>query len=134
MSDLTITERVVSGTERMNFLPSRLGDATYWFEAHLYSCMEDTIEDYKGGYWEFVELSNGGFYCRPADDKIYRCENIAGETADAKNDVIGLFVTCAALAEVFWRSKDDRIYQNYKAIREFIDIHPEHRTLWRLMG
>ncbi|HFC7422706.1 TPA: antirestriction protein [Neisseria meningitidis] len=133
MSELTITERVASETERMDFLPSRLGNATHLFESRLFSWAEQTAKNYDGGYWDFVELSNGGFYCRPEDDKIYHCENIAGKTADVKNDVIGLFATCAALADISWHVKDDRILQYYEAVRAFIALHPEHRTLWRLM-
>ena len=128
-----ITERVASEAERMDFLPARLGNATHLFESHLFSWAEQTAENYNGGFWDFVELSNGGFYCRPADHKIYHCKNIAGETADVENDVIGLFATCAALADISWHVADDRILQNYEAVRAFIALHRECRTLWRLM-
>ena len=133
MSNLTITERVASETERMDFLPSRLGNATHLFESHLFSWAEQTAKNYDGGYFDFVELGNCSFYWAPSDYKIYDCENIAGKTADVKNDVIGLFATCAALADISWHVTDDRILQNYEAVRAFIALHPEHRTLWRLM-
>ena len=60
----SITERVISDREKMNFLPKKVGSGFWAFENILYQITADLSQDYTGGMWDFVELSNGGFYCR----------------------------------------------------------------------
>ena len=40
-------------------------------EPIIYNFTERLSEDYKGGYWDFYTLSNGGFYLSLADDRTY---------------------------------------------------------------
>ena len=129
----SITERVISDREKMNFLPKKVGSGFWAFENILYQITANLSQDYTGGMWEFVELSNGGFYCRPDDDSLFHCVNMAGESADLKNDAVGIFATTAALAELSWRFNDERILKNYDLLQQYIEEHAERQTLRRLM-
>ena len=40
-------------------------------EPVIYAITERLAEDYNGGYWEFYQLSNGGFYMAPSEDRIF---------------------------------------------------------------
>lgn len=50
--------RIVSLTERRNFLPQNFGPYTTLFENYVYVIAEKVLDDYKGGYWEFVYSPN----------------------------------------------------------------------------
>lgn len=54
-----------------------------------------TRGEYRGGYWEFFVLDNGGFYMAPDDDRVFTvsCDNFwQGElSADALGIVVCLY-------------------------------------------
>jgi len=56
-------------------------------EPCVYAMADSLSADYRGGYWDFFELSNSGFYMAPSGDPTFnvRCENgFEGElSADA---------------------------------------------------
>lgn len=63
-----ITANVVPQHHRLAFLPRHFGPR--WMmrgEAMLYDFARRLCPAYRGGLWDFIELSNGGFYLRPSD-------------------------------------------------------------------
>ena len=46
-------------------------------EPVIYGITERMAKDYKGGFWEFYTLSNGGFYMAPSIDQVFHvtCDN-----------------------------------------------------------
>ena len=58
---------------------------------------------------------------------------MAGESADLKNDSVGIFATTAALAELSWRFNDERILKNYDLLQQYVEEHAERKTLRRMM-
>jgi hypothetical protein len=67
-----IAARLVPDPERMGFLPKHFGSRRYLQgENAVYDWMRRLCPDYTGGFWDFVELSNGGFYMRPSKDSTY---------------------------------------------------------------
>jgi hypothetical protein len=57
-----ITEQGVK--QRAGFTAKQLGSsvASMQFENYLFYFAQEMIDGYTGGYWNMVELSNGGFY------------------------------------------------------------------------
>jgi hypothetical protein len=41
-------------------------------EPAVYGLTENLSEDYSGGYWDFWELSNGGFYMSPSSQNKFK--------------------------------------------------------------
>ena len=97
-SILTTATRVPVN-RRMQFLPRFLGHDMRAGEALVYDWMQALAPDYGGGYWEFYELSNGGFYMAPE----LGCETIRircpGNFYDAtmSPDAAGIVATLYAL-------------------------------------
>lgn len=91
-----VTSRLVPEAERMDFV-DRLFGITFpiRLEPTVFEMAGRLAAEYHGGYWQFFELSNGGFYMAPRTDTFYSvsCENgFDGQmTADALGIVACLY-------------------------------------------
>jgi hypothetical protein len=83
--ELVPEDRRMAVTERLfgSHFPLRL-------EPVIYGITERMSKDYKGGYWDFQTLSNGGFYMAPAGDDVFHvtCDNMFD--GDLRSDGIGV--------------------------------------------
>ena len=55
----------VNDQERVDFLIHLLGCWANEFEQSIYNWLAELCPEYKGGYWEFYKLDNGGFFMAP---------------------------------------------------------------------
>lgn len=95
-----IEARPVPAPQRPEFLPRHLGAAAPGLAA-AHALMMAMAGDYRGGFWEFYELSNGGFYMAPVDAPRWRMV-IADGAFDAvlSSDAAGIIVTMATLMQM----------------------------------
>jgi hypothetical protein len=64
--DQSIAKRLVPEAERMAFVDQLFGTGyVLKLEPTVFGFAERLANAYRGGYWEFYELSNGGFYMAP---------------------------------------------------------------------
>ena len=130
------TATPVNSNERMNFLPKFIGE-TYMivFENMIFDILENQCTNYEGGYFNFFELSNGGFYTAPSSTETFElsCPNYF--TGKMSADAVGLFATAMALNHMSWKlyntdrkeaQKFDRLFFN---VREHILNHEECATI-----
>jgi hypothetical protein len=67
MTTHSIINTIVPESERMNIVDGLYGMAYMLkLEPAVFSIAEALAEEYTGGYWDFYDLSNGGFYMAPA--------------------------------------------------------------------
>jgi len=100
-------------------------------EPFIYGITERMAESYKGGLWSFHQLSNGGFYMAPADDRTYHvvCDNFF--QGDLSADALGITACLTAYSHlsfsgnVFAHTYADHFYR----LREFMLDHPEVRAI-----
>ncbi len=64
----------VNDADRLDMMPRYFGHTMMQAEATIFSYMDKFCGDYNGGYWDFFELSNGGFFMAPSSDKKVRFE------------------------------------------------------------
>jgi len=69
-------------------------------ESAIYAFADHLSADYKGGYWEFYTLSNGGFYMAPdqSDDLHVVCSNQFDGELSA--DAFGMAACCYAFSHI----------------------------------
>lgn len=123
----SINERKVPDEFRSNFLPRKLPNLFLLYEQMIYSCFSQLSSDYMGGFWDYVELDNGGFYMSLRSDKTYRVSvdgnYFDGElTANAASIVVNLFVFCH-LANKF--QDDESLSDFYYALLHHSSNHSE---------
>ena len=88
-------------------------------------------ESYKGAYWNFYTLSNGGFYMAPAGDEVFHvtCENMF--EGDLSSDAIGVTACLFAYSHLsFTDRRFARVYAcHYHRLREYMFEHAEVRAI-----
>jgi len=70
-SDITLSKidaREVPSGERLQILPRHFDRYMLTVEYAVYAFMRKLAHQYSGRYWNYFELSNGGFYMAPAHD------------------------------------------------------------------
>lgn len=67
-----IIAETVANKDRLNFLPTFLPGLFLIFENTVYSFASSYSDDYKGGLWEFVTLSNGGMFIHPKSEVAFK--------------------------------------------------------------
>ncbi len=134
MTSQAITNAIVPESDRMNIVDRLFGlGYVLKLEPTVFSIAEALADEYTGGYWEFHDLSNGGFYMAPRfeTELSVSCEN--GFEGKLSPDAFGITVCLYAFSELSFR--DDRLAQTcaqqYHLLREYVAEHPESRSIYR---
>lgn len=120
MSDL-ILSTLVSENDRVRFLPQKCGTNFLRVEQAIYFWMKLLCPDYHGGYWEFYDLSNGGWFMKPAMDKCHMrwADNMFDEVLSA--ETAGIIATLFGINTVIdWgHDQDGQLLDSYWKLRDF---------------
>ena len=62
METIEITARYISENARMSFMPAAFRGAFFSADHFIQSFLNRYAKDYQGGYWEYLQASNGAFF------------------------------------------------------------------------
>lgn len=102
-------------------------------EPAIFSIAASIAPEYKGAYWEFYSLSNGGgFYMAPCSDKQYQvnCDN--GFEGILSADALGITACLYAYSHLSFTDNQafaDICSNHYHWLREYILEHSEARSI-----
>jgi len=120
----------VSEQARIGTLPRHFGSCMMTVEHRIYQFMGEFVTDYKGAWWHFYELSNGGFYMAPDIGSVpfrVHSNDFSGEmSADAAGISVCLFAFCH-LSFQFPRSEIFSLH--FHRLREFALAHAESSSI-----
>ena len=127
-----ITATTVVEEARSAFMFDHFGPAFMFVENGVYVTLGKICTDYLGGYWQFVELSNGGGYMRldtPKPTLHLACENYyEGDLSpDAASIVACLYAINSA---VLTRPNDENLYKHYYWLRDYAAQHVEAESIF----
>jgi hypothetical protein len=97
-------------------------------EPWVYVLTDRLASEYRGGYWEFYELSNGGFYMAPQSDTLFNvsCEN--GFEGVLSADALGITVCLYAYSQLSFSRHSwlaETCARQYHLLRDYMLEHPE---------
>ncbi|MTC74208.1 hypothetical protein GKR75_08015 [Providencia sp. wls1919] len=126
--------KVNNSQDRLKFLPSKLGRYCISFENAIYDWMNRNAIAYNGGFWDFFNLSNSGFYLQPS--KGYMITTPNGFMDDTTSEETGIIVTLMMLSHFSFVTYEkghqedcERISAYFHKLREFIfTLSPESQT------
>lgn len=125
----TITRTLVPEDQRLAVTAELFGVHFIRLEAVMFNLAERmTRGSYRGGYWDFYILDNGGFYMAPAGDQLYKvsCDNHWKGTLSS--DAIGVVCSLYAYSHLSF-SRDMPFARvcadHYHLLREYMFSHPE---------
>jgi hypothetical protein len=125
----TITRTTIPTSERSYHVERLFG--IYFpaqLEPYIFRTATDLSPDYTGGYWEFFELDNGGFYLAPESEGEYRVVSPNGFEGRMSGDAFGITACLFAyshLSFVATKPASTTYARMYHALREYAMDHPE---------
>ena len=121
-----ISAALVADDDRMAFMPKHLGRHLMSGQNLFFDYLGKLSEDYKGGYWEFYELSNGGWYTAPRTDKRFKMawpgNYYEGEMSA---DAAGITASLYAINHLANATEEDVFINAYHHLRDFARDHAE---------
>ncbi|MGH8221232.1 MAG: antirestriction protein [Steroidobacteraceae bacterium] len=122
----SIDAREVPEAERPEVLPRHFGRHMLTVEQAIYTFMRELSPEYTGGYWRFLELTNGGFYMAPEGSERFELR-VDGNGFDGQlsADAAGITACLFAFSHLSFQVQNDSIAQHYHLLRQFALDHPE---------
>ena len=96
-----IQTKIVDDEQRLDLLPTFFGFDCVNVENTIYRFMRLLTPFYDGGFWEFMQLSNGGFYMYCTGSGTYQMEwEMNGFSGEVSNETAGIIVTLFTLSNL----------------------------------
>lgn len=111
---------------RMGTLPRHFGARLMTVEHTVYHFMSKFAADYKGGFWNFYELSNSGFYMAPQLPPMKLSIESNGFEGTLSADAAGITVCLFTFSHLSFQYPENEVFsRHFYALREFALDHPE---------
>jgi hypothetical protein len=121
-----IDARRVDDSRRLATLPRYFGHRLMMFESTVYNFMHRLALDYRGGFWQFYELSNGGFYMAPDRGQYRFCVETNGYEGVLSADAAGITVCLFACSHLSFQDTQGELFaERFHQLREFAVQHAE---------
>jgi hypothetical protein len=127
----TITATQVAPKDRPNTLPTLFPKNYMQFENIVYTVMDKICGNYGGGFWEFYELSNGGFYMAPELTEPCVISVPFGNGYEGTMSAEAAGITACIYAYCFLSEADSAMTDRYWHLRDFANNHAEAVEIWR---
>lgn len=130
-TDVPVTAQIVKGYRRIEMLPKYFERLDLYVERGIFGLMRWLSDDYTGGYWEYHELSNGGFFMAPVRPERYRIMVTSnGYEGSVSAEAAGIIACLFAYSELSQLHRDDNLAGHYHLLRDFAGDHPEAREIF----
>ncbi len=129
-----IVATLIEKEREVELLVRHLGPDWLRFEHGAYQCLMRACEAYRGGLWDFFELSNGGFYMAPAytGPMRMRCDS-KGFVAIMSPEAAGIYACATTLSTLEATEGNALPGQKLAQLRDFVFQHAERGALsWAL--
>ena len=134
MSTAIITARLIPLSEREGFLPRHAGGNFIRYEMLTYALMEKACEAYHGGFWNFFELSNGGFFMVPEMesplDLVWHDNFFEGSMSA---EAAGIGISLIAQSQMVFVTDSQRFSESFHKLREYAPDHKEAGSIFRFI-
>lgn len=129
----TVKRQKVADDQRINHTADIFGIRfPLQIEPSIYQITETIAKEYDGGYWDFHQLSNGGFYMAPATDRQFQvcCQN--GFEGVLSADALGITACLHVYSHLSFSSQEvfaQTCAQQYHWLREYMLDHSEANAI-----
>jgi hypothetical protein len=121
-----VVARQITEERRLGTLGRYFGLRALTFENAVYDFLRRFAPEYTGGYWQFYELSNGGFYMAPEGGPFRFTVDTNGFEGTLSAAAAGITVCLFAYSHLsFHFNPDNTFADHFNALRAFAAEHPE---------
>lgn len=130
VGERVVSARRVEESGRIDCLPRHFGVMGIVAEHSVYGMLAHMSENYRGGYWHYYELDNGGFYMAPYGDKPYLLlVEGNGYEGVVSPDAAGIVACAMVYSHLSFRWEGAQFVRAFHQLREFIFTHREHAEI-----
>ncbi len=116
----------VSEHARMGTLPRHFGQHMSIVEGRIFDLMSEFCAAYEGGFWQFYELSNGGFYMAPRLDRAEIHVPSNGYRGQMSADAAGIMVCLFTFSLLSFEYQQEPVFsRHFYRLRDYALGHPE---------
>jgi hypothetical protein len=130
-----VTAHVVPEEDRLAYIEKNFGiHFPLTIEPAIYGITEKMAKDYHGGYWNFYQLSNSGFYMAPEGNEIYSVSSANFFQGELSSDALGIVSCLTAFSHLSFSRNEDfgkMCARHYHLLREFMYEHPQVTVILR---
>lgn len=131
----SIIATLVQDKDRLAFLPRHFGTHMLTVERFIYSQFANLCSSYRGGYWHYYDISNGGCYLAPSDETYSLVHGGNYFDATVSGDAAGIIVSLFSFSHLSFILEEDplghRIADYFHLLRDFASTHPEAELIYR---
>jgi hypothetical protein len=126
-----ITAHLIAEDARLDALPRHFGLHMLRLEDTVFDFMRQFATQYVGGYWDMLDLSNGGFYMRTGTDPVnFRVPSNGFEDVMSA-DAAGITVCLFAYSSLSFQFPAEEIFsRHFYQLRAYGIEHPEARLIF----
>ena len=130
-NQLSIIEQKVPYHLRSNFLPQKVPHLFLVFETLVYHYAGVFSKEYRGGDWNYYDLSNGGFYMSLQSDDDFHvvlrnfCDGYLSANA------LGIAASMCALYELANETYQAYLLKSFQQLKAYVCSHPEASEILR---
>ena len=126
---MIITKKRVTEQKRTSHTATLFGlNFPMRLEPAVYGLTENISEDYSGGYWDFWELSNGGFYMSPSSQNKFKVSCMNDYAGEMSADALGITACLYAYSHLSFGPESrftDDCARHFHLLRDYALDHIE---------
>lgn len=126
---MTIHKMLLNDNDRINYTANHFGDNfPFRVEPFVFDMAGNLSREYTGGYWNFYELDNGGFYMSPDTDEPFRVDCMNGYTGTMSADAFGICVCLYAFSNLSFSDNpafSEMCAEYFHLLRDYAFEHKE---------
>lgn len=129
-----ITAQKVHEGERAAFVGKLFGTRFLWIESFVFDTASSLSPEYDGGLWDYMALTNGGFYMAPTAREQFTLECTNGFSGTLSADAFGITTSLYALSFLSFSPDEafsEKCAEHYHLLRELAVDHPEASCIFR---
>ena len=125
LTDVAIVATCVAEEDRPNFLPHHFIKYFLLLENKLYDLADRFGKEYRGGCWDFYDLSNGGGYLGLEPTRLLTVSMPNGYSAIVNGNTFGIIVSLYAINWLSHDTLSEHLADKYHLLHDFACQQPE---------
>lgn len=100
-------------------------------EHRIYNTLTELCSNYNGGFWNYYELSNGGFYVAPSSNEKFEVFiNSNGYEGILSADAAGIIVSLYVINQLCWINQSEELVNYYYLLLDYVAQHPDAKEIY----
>lgn len=132
----TLTATPVTDSQRIQFWPDHFGEIPQWIliEPQVFGWLDRLCDDYRGDFWDYNTLSDGGAFIVPGTEQGYALFNeLNGNGATVSREAAGIIACLMTYSHHACRTENELMTEHFYRLRAYALHHPESHAIFALI-